>query len=183
MDFRPNLRQKNRHKKINPGVPMPALKHALPALLLLAFSTAATADEALVQRGQYLASIMDCAGCHTPHGPQGPDMSKALQGANYGFQLPGLGTFVPPNLTSDTATGLGGWTAEQIGAAITKGERPDGRILAPIMPWMSYAAITPEDLAALVAYLQSVPAASYDAPGPWGPDEKPTVPYLGMVMP
>ncbi len=180
--------QKSPHKKINLGVPMPALSRAFAALSLFACATlapllSAQADEALVQRGAYLAAIMDCAGCHTPHGPQGPDMTQALHGANYGFQLPGLGTFVPPNLTSDKATGLGDWTAEQIGTAITTGVRPDGRILAPIMPWMSYAAITPEDLAALVAFLQSVPAASYDAPGPWGPSEKPTLPYLGMVMP
>lgn len=166
---------------------MTALNRAVPALFALAaglsLAGAASADEALVKRGQYLATIMDCAGCHTPMGSQGPDMSKALQGANYGFQLPGLGTFVPPNLTSDKATGLGDWTAEEIAAAITKGERPDGRVLAPIMPYMSYSAISPEDLAALVAFLQSVPAVSYDAPGPWGLEEKPTVPYFGMVMP
>ena len=162
---------------------MPALKHAFAALSLLASATAAHADDAQLQRGQYLATIMDCAGCHTPMGPQGPDMSQALHGANYAFQMPGLGSFVPPNLTSDKETGLGGWTAEQIGNAITKGERPDGRILAPIMPWHAYSALTPDDLAALVAFLQTVPPATYDAPGPWGPTDKPTVPYMGIVMP
>lgn len=97
--------------------------------------------------------------------------------------MPGLGVFVPPNLTSDAETGLGGWSAEEIGRAITTGERPDGRILAPIMPWPSYAALTPDDLSALVAYLQSLPPVSYRAPGPFGLEEKPSVPYLGLVMP
>ncbi len=162
---------------------MPAFKHLLAALFLLACANGVQADEALLARGKYLATIMDCAGCHTPMGPTGePDMANALHGANYGFQLPGLGTFVPPNLSSDP-TGLGTWTAEQIGTAITTGVRPDGRILAPIMPWHSYGAITPDDLTALVAFLQAIPPYSYDAPGPWGPSEKPTVPYLGLVMP
>ena len=162
---------------------MTALIRALAALSLLACASTAIADEAQLQRGRYLATIMDCHGCHTPMGPQGPDMTKALHGANYGFHIPGLGIFVPPNLTSDKETGLGGWTAEEIGAALTTGVRPDGRILAPIMPYMSYAALTPEDLAALVAFLQTLPPVSYDAPGPWGEGEKPTLPYLGLVMP
>ncbi len=97
--------------------------------------------------------------------------------------MPGLGVFVPPNLTSDVETGLGGWSAEEIGQAITTGERPDGRILAPIMPWMSYSALAPDDLAALVTYLQSLPPVSHQVPGPFGPEETPSVPYLGLVMP
>ena len=153
---------------------------ALASSLLL--TAAAQADEQL-DRGKYLVTIMDCAGCHTPWTPEGmPDFAKALQGANYGFELPGLGVFVPPNLTFDK-TGLGDWTDEQVIAAITQGERPDGRILAPIMPYHSYSALTPDDAKALVAYLRSLPPAVYDAPGPWGPSEKPTLPYLTMKMP
>lgn len=167
---------------------MPPIRRAATALPLLALAClalpAAAADADQLARGQYLATIMDCAGCHTPFSPQGiPEMDKALQGANYAFELPGLGTFVPPNLTPDMETGLGSWTAEEMIAAITKGERPDGRILAPIMPWHSYSALTPEDAQDLVAYLRSIPAASYKAPGPWGPSEKPTLPFLRMTMP
>lgn len=167
---------------------MSALTRAFTALSLLAGAATAAvstaqADEAQLARGKYLATIMDCAGCHTPMGPNGaPDMANALHGANYGFQLPGLGTFVPPNLTPDP-TGLGGWTADELATAITTGVRPDGRILAPIMPWHSYGALEKGDLAALVAFLQSLPPYAYDAPGPFGPSEKPTVPYLGLMMP
>lgn len=154
----------------------------LAALAASLLGSTAMADEQL-DRGKYLVTIMDCAGCHTPWTPQGmPDFAKALHGANYGFEMPGLGVFVPPNLTFDK-TGLGDWTDEQVIAAVTKGERPDGRILAPIMPYHSYSALTPEDAKALVAYLRSLPHAVYDAPGPWGPGEKPTVPYLTMKMP
>jgi len=162
------------------------MTHRFGAALALAggllLTTAAQADDQLA-RGKYLVTIMDCAGCHTPFLPEGiPDMTKALQGANYGFELPGLGTFVPPNLTFHP-TGLGGWTDAEVIAAVTKGERPDGRILAPIMPWHSYSALTPEDAAALVAYLRSLPQVEYDAPGPWGPGETPTLPYLTMKLP
>ena len=47
--------------------------------------------------------------------------------------MPGLGVFHGPNLTPDQETGLGKWSAEQIVTAITRGQRPDARMLAPIM--------------------------------------------------
>ena len=155
------------------------------ATCLAAFTLPANAaDEASVARGKYLVTIMDCAGCHTPWTPQGmPDFAKALAGANYGFELPGLGVFVPPNLTSDAETGLGGWSDAEIVAAVTEGVRPDGRILAPMMPYHSYSALTPEDAQALVDYLRTVPPVAYDAPGPFGEGESPTVPFLRMTMP
>ena len=166
---------------------MPAAQFVSGALLAVAFSAfalPAIADEAQLARGRYLVTIMDCAGCHTPLGPEGmPDMAMALQGANYGFELPGLGTFVPPNITPDVETGIGAWSEAEIIAAVTTGVRPDGRILVPFMPYLSYAALTPEDAAALAAYLKSIPAVSYEAPGPWGIGEKPTVPFFRVTMP
>ena len=156
---------------------------ALAALAAVAlFAGPANADEQL-DRGKYLATIMDCAGCHTPWKQDGtPDFAKALQGANYGFEMPGLGVFVPPNLTSDK-TGLGDLSDAEVIAAVTTGVRPDGRMLAPIMPWHSYGALTPDDAKALVAYLRTLPHAAYDAPGPFGPGETVPVPYLTMKMP
>lgn len=70
-----------------------------------------------------------------------------------------------------------------IANAIRTGERPDGRVLAPIMPWAAYAAISDEDLAALIAYLRSLPSYSYWAPGPFGPDGAPTQPFNRIVVP
>ena len=64
-----------------------------------------------IARGEYLVTIMDCAGCHTPGALRGqPDMARQLAGSDVGFQIPGLGIFYPPNLTSDRATGLGTWS-------------------------------------------------------------------------
>ena len=43
--------------------------------------------EELVARGQYLVEgVAGCNDCHTPMTPQGPDMTRALQGAPLPFQ-------------------------------------------------------------------------------------------------
>lgn len=140
-------------------------------------------DEETLARGAYLAKIMDCGGCHTTGmlaGAPAPD--GYLAGSDIGFEIPGLGVFYPPNLTSDRQTGLGDWSAEEIAAAIVAGQRPDGRELAPIMPWQSYGAITVEDLEALVAFLQSLPPVDHQVPA-LASAETATAPYLSMVMP
>ena len=136
------------------------------------------------ERGAYLAAISDCGGCHTPGAltPE-PDMTRPLAGNDIGFAVPGLGIFYPPNLTPDVSTGLGSWTADEMKRAIRTGERPDGRILAPAMPWHAYAAYTDEDIMDLVAYLRSLPAIEHQVPGPFGPDETPPAPYLDYVFP
>ena len=86
--------------------------------------------------------------------------------------------FLGRNLTPDKATGLGDWTDEQIAKALTTGERPDGRVLAPIMPYHAYSQLTPEDVQAIVAFLRSLPPVSNQVPGPFGPGE--TVPTFIM---
>ncbi|MEX2009722.1 MAG: cytochrome c [Dongiaceae bacterium] len=160
------------------------------ASFALAFSAALVGDasivraDGLVDRGEYLATIMDCAGCHTGGVLAGkPDPARHLSGSEVGFQLPGLGVFYPPNLTPDVETGLGRWSKDEILEAVRHGLRPDGRELAPIMPWRSYGALNDEDAAALVAYLKSLPPISFKAPGPFGESETPTGPYLTVVVP
>ena len=104
-----------------------------------------SAGQAQEDRGEYLARIMDCGGCHTPGYLKGkPDMARYLGGSDVGFEIPGLGIFYPPNLTSDP-TGAGSWTEAQIIAAVRTGVTPEGRQLAPIMPYHMYAALTDED--------------------------------------
>jgi|RhiMetdeSRZDD1v2_1073273.scaffolds.fasta_scaffold270074_3 mono/diheme cytochrome c family protein len=136
------------------------------------------------QRGAYLAKIMDCGGCHTPGQMKGqPDHSRALAGGDVGFKLPGLGIFYPPNLTADKETGLGKWSADQIQAAITKGVRPDGRQLAPIMPYHSYSALTDADASDLVSYIQSLAPINNAVPAPLAEHAKAPLPYLAVTGP
>ena len=117
--------------------------------------------ESQIDRGKYLVVLAGCNDCHTPGFFLGkPDMARYLGGSDVGFEIPGLGVFNGRNITPDKETGIGGWTDEQVAAAITTGKRPDGRQLAPIMNYASFSYMTKEDVAAIVAYLRSVPAVN-----------------------
>jgi len=156
---------------------------ALLALAALCASSAAHAGTPEVARGKYLVQLGGCTDCHTPGHLRGePDMSRYLAGSDVGFEVPGLGIFVPRNLTPDRDTGLGNWTKEQIISAIQTGVRPDGRILAPVMPWGAYAALTKSDVSAIVDFLMSLPPVSNKVPGPFGPDEKPAI-FRRAILP
>ena len=163
------------------------MKNMLPVTLAGALIVAATGlakAEVSVKRGEYLSHIMDCGGCHNTGAftPQ-PNLEAPLSGSDIGFEVPGLGIFYPPNLTPDKKTGLGEWTNEQIIAAFTTGVRPDGRQLAPAMPWMSYSHITKDDAADLAAYLRSLKPVEHKVSGPFGANETATAPYMTVKMP
>lgn len=132
------------------------------ALLGLASPAAA---ETLAERGRYLAEgVMTCHNCHTPQGPAGPDMARALSG--------GLDFDEPPfkvtgsNITPDRQTGIGGWSDAELKRFLVTGIKPSGIAAAPVMPTAFYPVLTPRDLDALVAYLRSVPAIQRDTPAP-----------------
>jgi mono/diheme cytochrome c family protein len=127
---------------------------------------------------------MDCGGCHHTGAftPQ-PNLEAPLAGSDIGFEIPGMGVFYPPNLTPDAETGLGKWSDAEIITAFTTGVRPDGRQLAPMMPWRSYAHINADDAAALVAYLRSLQPVKHKVPGPFGAGDKPAAPYFTVIAP
>ena len=151
---------------------------------LIGVVASAAFAETQVERGAYLAHIMDCGGCHNTGAftPQ-PNLDTPLAGSDIGFEMPGMGFVYPANLTPDKATGLGTWSDAEIITAFTTGVRPDGRQLAPMMPWMSYGHINTADAEALVAYLRSLKPVSHKVPGPFGPTDKPTAPYMTVVVP
>jgi mono/diheme cytochrome c family protein len=130
---------------------------AFAVIAIVAQGVCAEQQPAPESRGEYLARIMDCGGCHTGGALAGqPDAQLHLAGSSIGFAIPGLGYFYPPNLTPDPETGLGAWSEAEIARAVRTGVRPDGRELAPVMPWRSYAALTDEDAQALAAYLNGL---------------------------
>ena len=122
----------------------------------LALSTqwacAQQSDTATVERGKYIATAADCAGCH------GPDLSGGAPIASP------LGAIYASNITPDTRTGIGGWSEAQLRDALRKGRAPGKGWLYPAMPYTSYTGITDADVSALYAYLQSVPAVSHEVP-------------------
>ncbi|MBI2994299.1 MAG: c-type cytochrome [Gammaproteobacteria bacterium] len=166
------------------------------AMAALAFANAA-ADEGNaaqadgIERGRYLVTIMECAGCHTTGTLRGQRrLDGYLAGSETG--LGGVapqgatngGAVFPPNLTPDRETGLGSWTDEQIGRAIRFGQRPDGRILSPVMPWPIYGnSLSEADARSIVAYLRTIPTVRYKVPENFTPGEPPTGPYLVIVGP
>jgi mono/diheme cytochrome c family protein len=125
-------------------------------LALTSLGVAVVAAENRAARGEYLVRFGGCNDCHTPGYFLGkPDLSRFLSGSDVGFDLPGMGTFVGPNLTPDNETGLGTWSRDEIVRAIQTGVRPDGRILAPIMPWRAFAGLTKSDADTVADYLKS----------------------------
>ncbi len=145
------------------------------AVAVLGASAAASAADPQIERGKYLVTLGGCNDCHTPGYFLGkPDFSRTLGGSDVGFAIPGKGVFVGRNLTPDKDTGLGNWTDDQIISALTAGIRPDGRRLAPIMPWQALSHLTSGDAHAIVAYLRSLPPVKNAVPGPFGPKDVPS---------
>lgn len=106
----------------------------------LALSTAADARA----HGQYLYESRGCAGCH---GPSGEGRRFADQG---GVLLAG------PDITPGGSTAR--YTEADWVRAVRHGVAPGGRPLR-VMPSQDYNRLSDPDLAALVVYLQSLPAA------------------------
>lgn len=137
---------------------------ALTLLLATAMSQAAHA-ETPVQRGAYLVTtIMTCGNCHTPMGPDGPQMDKALSGG-LSWDTPAF-TVTAPNITPDRATGIGAWSDAEIAHLLRTGVRPNGVPLAPIMPIGFYGIISDDDMAAIIAYLRTVKPVRNQVPAP-----------------
>lgn len=132
--------------------------------LALAFAAGAHA-ETLQERGSYLVNtVMACGNCHTPIGPTGPDMSRALSGG-LTFDEPPF-TVTASNLTPDEETGIGAWSDAEIKTALVGGVRPNGTHLAPVMPSAFYHVLPERDLDAVIAYLRSIPPVHNQVPDP-----------------
>jgi len=121
-----------------------------------------------VKHGQYLAGLMHCALCHTPVGPNGPELDKLFAGGVPIAVPPAFGTGVlySSNITSDVATGIGKWTEDDVIKAVRMTVRPDNRpILGPMMLYVPYwSRMTDADARAVAAYIKSVPAVAYTVP-------------------
>jgi cytochrome c553 len=142
----------------------------------------ATAAADPAARGRYLTTVMGCVDCHNI-GSFGPNPGEGhLQGGTIGFEMPGMGVFYPPNLTPHPEAGIGRWSEAEIVTALRTGRRPDGRELAPIMPWPNYRILEDADATAIAAYLKSLPPSDHRVPGPSTTQNAPQ-PYLTVHPP
>jgi len=152
-----------------------------------------------VARGKYLVTLGGCNDCHSPKKmtDKGPafDETRLLSGQPAADPIPAVadgainpagwmamcnanmtawagpwGVSFASNLTPDKQTGLGEWTAEQFIKALRTGKhRGFGQPILPPMPWQTIGMATDEDLTAIFAYLQSLPAVSNKVPNPIPP--------------
>jgi len=107
------------------------------------------------ERGKYLALAGNCASCHTAG--RGEFMAGGLA-----FETP-FGKIYSTNITPDADTGIGSWTSEQFLKSMRQGVRPDGEHLYPVFPYTAFTKVTDEDVAAIFAYLKSIPAVRLEA--------------------
>jgi mono/diheme cytochrome c family protein len=107
-------------------------------------------DVALVKRGEYLARAANCFSCHTK-----PGESPFTGGVP--LHTP-FGTVYSTNITPDTETGIGHWTEPQFLQAMREGIRPNGEHLYPAFPYTAFTKLADADIAALFAYLKTVPS-------------------------
>jgi mono/diheme cytochrome c family protein len=136
------------------------LKPSCTAAAVALCATAAAAQPG-VERGEYLVrGLMGCGNCHTPFGPQGPDMEKEL-GGRIVEETPDFTAFAP-NITPGGR--IADWSDEDLARAIREGLRPDGTIIGPPMPFAVYRHISDDDLASIVAFLRTVPAVEGGEP-------------------
>lgn len=101
-----------------------------------------------IERGAYLARAGNCMGCHTARGGVPYAGGRAVPTP--------FGAIYSPNLTPDTATGIGGWSDSQFWRALHNGRGRDGRLLYPAFPYPNYTHVTRADSDAIHAYLRSL---------------------------
>lgn len=159
-------------------------------------------DQKPAQRGEYLVNSGGCHDCHTPlkMGPNGPEPDMAHMLAGHPQELvmppapalppgPWMGSFAATmtawagpwgisftaNLTPDKKTGLGDWTEQNFIDTILSGRRMGkGRLILPPMPIPAMKNLNNEDLKAMFAYLQTIPAAVNRVPEPKSPEAPPS---------
>ncbi|HYC60250.1 MAG TPA: c-type cytochrome [Thermoanaerobaculia bacterium] len=117
-------------------------------------SKTAPAEEATVERGEYIAnSLAGCAGCHTKRNP----LDGSYQAARFsgGMEMPidAKRMLVTPNLTPDPKTGrIASWPEEQFVGRFGAGVGVEGTH----MPWKMYQRMSKTDLQAIYRYLRSL---------------------------
>ena len=127
--------------------------------LLFLDSTVFAADpkqSAQWNRGAYLvAGATHCSTCHTPRGfLMQEEASRALSGAP-------VGPWYAPNITSDSTSGIGSWSKEQLADFLRSGHLRGKAQAAGSMGEAvehSFQHLSADDIDAIATYVKSVPA-------------------------
>ena len=121
--------------------------------------TAALHDPAVIARGEYLATIGDCAACHTAR-----DGKRYAGGRSLATPF---GAVPAPNITPDADTGIGQWSFDDFWRALHHGKGRQGELLYPVFSYTSFTKVSRDDALAIFAYLKSLPPVRrpHDKPG------------------
>jgi mono/diheme cytochrome c family protein len=121
----------------------------------------------LIARGKDISDGL-CGGCHSKTG-------TLTGGLDLGTHLPApVGSFVTSNLTQ--AGSLKHWSDGELFRAIRNGVDADGRWLT-MMSYVNAGRLSDDDIAAVIAYIRSLPAA-----GDLTPDPPDRLNLLGLAM-
>lgn len=94
-------------------------------------------------------AIGGCQGCHTASGGAPFAGGRAFETA--------FGTVYSTNITPDAVHGIGRWSGADFARAMTRGIGPDGERYYPVFPYEHYALADPADIAAVFAYVRTLP--------------------------
>lgn len=111
-------------------------------------------------RGAYLVEgLAHCSVCHTPRNLlMAEQTSRGLAGG-------AVGAWYAPNITSDTTSGIGGWSEQDIVAYLKTGVvRGKAQAAGPMAEAVNHSLqyLTDADLGAIATYLKTVPAVHDD---------------------
>lgn len=128
------------------------------------------AGETPAARGEYVTKSSTCFLCHVQMNPDGSYAEGSFGAGGMRVTITHTATLYSRNLTSDPATGLGTWTADDLRRALRDGRAPSGRVLNALdMPWTLTAGLTDGDIAAVHAYLATLPPVRNLVPSPEAP--------------
>ena len=106
-------------------------------------------NAAQIESGRYLATVGDCAACHTMTG-------GAPFAGGRPIETP-FGKVIAPNITPDPETGIGNWSDADFDTAVRLGRSPHGKWLYPAMPFPYFTQMSRGEVLAIRAYLATVP--------------------------
>jgi hypothetical protein len=111
--------------------------------------------------GKYLTTLSGCVDCHTNH-VKGAAVEGMEYAGGWDMRAP-WGRIVTPNITPDVETGIGKMTRQEFIGRMKAFASMKDPPLAPkgrntIMPWLTYAQMSEEELGAIFDYLRTVKA-------------------------
>ncbi len=120
-----------------------------------------------IERGKYLANhVTVCMDCHSTRdfslfsGPPAPGtLGKGGDRFDHSMGFPGV--FYARNITP---AGISEYTDGELYRVITTGVTKDGRAMFPLMPYLYYGKMDPEDINSIIAYIRSLSPIESDIP-------------------